>query len=133
MVNHQALGRELGSARYLKNSLSIAPRRALRLRALPENCHLLPSTAISEPQNRYVRFNRFIRFLPLEGVPASLGLGLRTVSGAVRTLGAKLPSRASLSHDRRIHEQSEAAKCRYVPLGSMPSFTGAATFVRITE
>jgi hypothetical protein len=35
------------------------------------------------------------------------GLGLRTASGAVRSPGAKLPSRASLSHDRRIRQKSE--------------------------
>jgi hypothetical protein len=31
---------------------------------LPKNCHLLPSAAILEPQNRYARCNRFIPFLP---------------------------------------------------------------------
>jgi hypothetical protein len=64
----------------------------------------LPPTAILQPQNRQVRFNRFIRSLPLDDVPASLGPGLRTVSGAVRSLGAKLSPRASLSDDRRIRQ-----------------------------
>ena len=35
----------------------------------------LPSTAILSPQNSYVRFNRSIRSLPLEGMPAGLGHG----------------------------------------------------------
>ena len=54
-------------------------------------CHLLPfwsrktATSVST-----VPFH----FLPLEGLPASLGPGLRTVSGAVRSLGAKLPPSA---------------------------------------
>ena len=67
-------------------------------------CHLLPfrrrkiATLVST-----VSFP----FLPLEGVPASLGPGLRTVSGAGRSLGAKLSPRASLSHDRRIRQRSE--------------------------
>ena len=34
----------------------------------------LPSTAILERQNRYARFNRLIRPLPFEGMPASLSL-----------------------------------------------------------
>jgi hypothetical protein len=57
----------------------------------------LPSAAICcrlSPQNRYACFNRPISFLALEGVPASLGPGLRTVSGAKRSLGRKLPSSA---------------------------------------
>jgi hypothetical protein len=57
----------------------------------------LPSTAIYcdyGPQNRCDCFNRTFLYLPLEGVPASLGPGLRTVSGADRSLGAKLPPSA---------------------------------------
>jgi hypothetical protein len=34
---------------------------------LPKSCHLLPSAAILEPQNRYVRFNRSIPFLAPRG------------------------------------------------------------------
>jgi hypothetical protein len=94
MVEHQVVESESGIVSHLKNSLSIASRGARRLGDLPKSCHLLPSTAILEPQNRFVRFNRFIRFLPLEGVPASLGPGLRTVSGAVRIRGdASRPGR----------------------------------------
>jgi hypothetical protein len=63
--------------------------RARWLGALPKNCHLLPSAAIVEPQNRYARFNRFISTLPLEGIPASRGPGLRTASGAERSLGVQ--------------------------------------------
>ena len=46
---------------------------------------------MSESRNRYKRFNRSFP-LPLEGVPASLGPGLRTASGAKRSLGEKRPS-----------------------------------------
>jgi hypothetical protein len=56
-----------------------------------------PKTAIYcdyGPQNRCDCFNRTFLYLPLEGVPASLGPGLRTASGAVRSLGAKLPPSA---------------------------------------
>ena len=65
-------------------------------------CHLLPfgrrktATSVST-----------IHFLRLEGVPASLGPGLRTVSGADRSLGAKAVTECHLSHDRRIRQQSE--------------------------
>ena len=57
----------------------------------------LPSTAIycqTGPRNHYDCFNAFY-LSPFEGVPASLGLRLKSVSGAVRSLGAKLSSRAS--------------------------------------
>jgi mRNA-degrading endonuclease toxin of MazEF toxin-antitoxin module len=50
-----------------KKSLAIASRGARRLEDLPKSCHLLPSTAISEPQNRYVRFNRSISFVAPRG------------------------------------------------------------------
>ncbi len=49
----------------------IASREARRLGALPKNCHLLPSTAILEPQDRYDLFNRCIPF-PSEGMLAKL-------------------------------------------------------------
>jgi hypothetical protein len=61
---------------------------------LAKNCHLLQSTAILEPQNRCAHCNRSIPYLPVEGVPASLGPGLRTVRGAKRSLGGMLPSGA---------------------------------------
>ena len=57
-------------------------------------CHLLPFSRCKTV--------RLVAICPIScpsGVPASLGPGLRTVSGAVRILGAKLSSRASLSHD----------------------------------
>jgi hypothetical protein len=76
----------LGLVGHLKNSLSIAARGARQQEPFPKTaicCHL-------GAQNRYFRFNRSIPFLPLEGKPASLGPGLRTVSGAERSLGEKL-------------------------------------------
>jgi hypothetical protein len=53
MVDQQAVESKPGLVSHLKNSLSMASGGAMRLRALPKNCHLLPSTAISEPQKRY--------------------------------------------------------------------------------
>jgi hypothetical protein len=71
MVDQQAVESKLGFVSHLKNLLSIASRGARRLGDLPKNCHLLPSTGILEPQNRYARFNRCIPYLPAEGMPAS--------------------------------------------------------------
>ena len=51
---------EFRCVRNLKNSLSNFPREAREFGDLPKTCHLLPSTAILEPQNRYARCNRFI-------------------------------------------------------------------------
>jgi hypothetical protein len=76
----------LGLVGHLKNSLSIAARGARRLETFPKTaicCHF-------GAQNRYFRFNCSIPFLPLEGMPASLGPGLRTASAAERSLGEKL-------------------------------------------
>jgi hypothetical protein len=93
---------ELGFASHRKNSLSFASRGARQPEPFPKTatyCHLLPFC--SRKTASFVSTVPF-HFLPLEGVPASLGPGLRTVSGAVTSIGAKLSSRASLSHDRRI-------------------------------
>ena len=67
MVDQQAVESEPGFVSHLKNSLSIASRGARRMGDLPKNCHLLPSTAILEPQNCYLRFNRFNSFLAPRG------------------------------------------------------------------
>jgi hypothetical protein len=53
MVDQQAVESEPGFVGHLKISFSIASRGARRIGALPKNCHLLPSTAILEPQNHY--------------------------------------------------------------------------------
>jgi hypothetical protein len=45
----------------------------------------------------FERDQRPVVFLPLEGVPASLGPGLRTESGAVRSLGEKLSPSARMT------------------------------------
>jgi hypothetical protein len=70
IVDHEVVESEFGFVTHLKNSLSIAPRGASLTGDLPKTCQLLPSTAILQPQNRYVRFNRRIPHLPLEGMPA---------------------------------------------------------------
>ncbi len=50
-------------------------------------------------------------FLPLEGVPASPGPGLRTVSGASRSRGAFYAPRAILYHGRRTFPSEENPAC----------------------
>ena len=67
MVEHQVVESESGIVSHLKNSFSIASRGCEMAGDLPKNCHLLPSTAILEPQNRYDRFNRFNSLLALRG------------------------------------------------------------------
>ena len=47
VVNSPAVESELGIVSHLESSLSIASRGGEKSAALPENCHLLPSTAIS--------------------------------------------------------------------------------------
>jgi hypothetical protein len=63
VVNSQAVDSKPGIVSRLENSLSIASGAAGSLGDLPKNCHLLPSTAILELQNRYTRLNRFNRVL----------------------------------------------------------------------
>jgi hypothetical protein len=48
------------NVRLLRYSSAIASCEDRRLEALAKNCHLLPSTAILYPQNRYDRCNRSI-------------------------------------------------------------------------
>ena len=82
--------------------------RGRSLGDLPKTCHLLPSTAILEPQSRYARFNCSIRYLPREGMPANVGLGLRTASGAERSLGgtkyplSQLPNATPFEEHRQV-------------------------------
>ena len=52
MVEPQTLDSESGFASRLKNSFSTAAHGAGQLGDLPKNCHLLPSAAILEPQDR---------------------------------------------------------------------------------
>jgi hypothetical protein len=116
----------LASSAILKNPLSIASLGARWIGDLLKNCHLLPSTAISEPQNRFVRFNRSIRSLPLVGVPASLGPGLRTASGVERTLGEKLspsaicPVTGESDNSQKMQLAAAIAKGTTVATEAMP-------------
>ncbi len=70
----------------------------------------LPSTAIychliaAKPLRL---FQPVFSLLAPRGRAASMGPGVRTVSGAGRSLGKKLPPSASLSHVRRNRQQSE--------------------------
>ena len=50
--------------------------RGEKIGDLPKNCHLLPSTAILEPQNRYARFNVLYPFRSRDR-PAGLDPRLR--------------------------------------------------------
>jgi hypothetical protein len=53
MVDQRIVQSELGFVSHLQNSLSIVTRGAKGIGDLPKNCHLLPSTALLGPQNRY--------------------------------------------------------------------------------
>jgi hypothetical protein len=120
MVNEQAMERrfrvvsqppkEFGVDRIPWGERTRGPRQKLPSTAI--YCHL-------SPQNHYDRFNASRHFLPFEGVPASLGPGLRTVSGAIRSLGEKALTGCCLFHDRRIRQQSQnvARRCRRRPYG----------------
>ena len=99
MFDHEAVESEFGFVSHLKNSLSIMSRGAKRIGDLPKTCHLLPSTAILYAQNRYTRFDRCIRSLPLEGVSASHGnhkssVGPASILPEVIQVSVGAPSRA---------------------------------------
>jgi hypothetical protein len=108
MFDQQAVQSELGFVSRPKNSLSIVSRGAKGIGDLPKTCHLLPSIAILEPQSRYARFNCSIRYLPREGMPANVGPGLRTASGAERSLGgtkyplSQLPNATPFEEHRQV-------------------------------
>jgi hypothetical protein len=81
-----------------RNSFSIALPGGATAGDLPKNCHLLPSTAILEPRNRYTRCNRFdlilgpqSSVLGLHGWPAILRRGSQNRGRADRSLGGMLP------------------------------------------
>jgi hypothetical protein len=90
VLNRTAQGQ--GAGEPLKN----LPPTAIDCHSPPNFCRRIATT-----------FQRVLSLLPLAGVPASLGPGLRTVSGAVRSLGEKLSPSANSSHDQRIRHQSE--------------------------
>ena len=50
---------------------------------------------------------RFMTFLPLEGVPASLGPGLRTASGAVKDTRWHVAGRARVCNARTTSQRQE--------------------------
>ena len=51
-IDPQTLESVFGLAKRLKNSVPTASCEAIWLEASPKNCHLLPSTAIVQSQNR---------------------------------------------------------------------------------
>ncbi len=114
-VDHESVGSELGLVGRLKNSLSIPLRGARRTGDLPKNCHLLPSTAILEPQNRDAPCNRFIRSLPFEAKTASLSVGRSQTADAtacVRQAGhfRRIVLVSSIQPKTRSARGSSAAK-----------------------
>ena len=74
--------------------------RSEKAGALPKNCHLLPSTAILEPKNRYARCNRCVPRL-LKTCPHRWAAELTTVSGANGSRGGMLQLIRRLCHGRR--------------------------------
>jgi hypothetical protein len=74
IVDQLVMESESGIVSHLENSLSIPSRGGETAGDLPKNCHLLPSTGILEPQNRYDRLNRFNSFLALRGRAGQPGL-----------------------------------------------------------
>ena len=93
----------------------IASREARRLGALPKNCHLLPSTAILEPQDRYDLFNRCIPF-PSEGMLAKLSLVLRLPRWGLAGCRQLDPSHSSPA----TCECANAEPCQNKILGKTP-------------
>jgi hypothetical protein len=111
-VYQQAVETARGYVSRPRYSMGIASRGAPGLGALPKNCHLLPSTAILEPQNRYDRLNRFNSTLALRG-----RAGQPRPRAENRERGREEPrcqaaTECHLSHDRRIRQQSENAARR---------------------
>jgi hypothetical protein len=108
LLDSLAVEYEPGIVSHLKNPSSIALRGGEKAGGTSPNpatyCHLLPFVA-AKPSSSLQSVACIS--CPFEGVAASLGLGLRTVSGAVRSLGEKRSPRASLSHDRRIRQLSD--------------------------
>jgi hypothetical protein len=67
MVDQHAAASEPRFVSHLKNSLSFASRGARLLGDLPKNCHLLPSTAILEPQKPLRPLGPFHSFVAFRG------------------------------------------------------------------
>ena len=55
MVDHEAVECEVLRNYPSKEFVVDRIERARRIGDLPKNCHLLPSSAILQPQNRYAR------------------------------------------------------------------------------
>ena len=104
MVEHQVVESESGIVSHLRNSSSIASRGARRLGDLPKNCHLLPSTAILEPQDRLVRFNRFNSFLALRGRAGQPGPRAENRERGREEPRCEVVTECHLSHDWRIRQ-----------------------------
>ena len=109
MVDHQAMGSEVRCVSHLKNSLSNASRGARRLRHLPKNCHLLPSTAILQSQNRCARFNRCILILVPRGhsedtnfISSSASTGSIKIGQSIMVLGPSASRALSRSGNASI-------------------------------
>ena len=92
MDYHEAVESELGYVCHPKNSLSNASRGGETTGDLPKNCHLLPFVAVCSRKTVTPVSTVSIHYLPLEGVPASLGSGLRTASPHAHERKSKISS-----------------------------------------
>ncbi len=82
-------------------------------RPSPKSCHLLPSTAVCGCGIvKFVAIDH--QFWPLEGVPASLGLGQRTVSGGRDKRRAANEAFSSFLVAGRCETGSASVSCRAV-------------------
>ena len=111
-VDQQAVQTACGYVSRPRYSMGIASRGAPGLGALPKNCHLLPSTAILEPQNRYDRLNRFNSTLALRGRAGQPGPRAENRERGREEPRCQAATECHLSHDRRIRQQSENAARR---------------------
>ncbi len=84
---HGPLRKSMAPVAILRSDVSRIGRGGKKLRALPKNCHGLPSAAIFACKNRCYRFNQFNGFLAIEDLSTGLdaydrNLGERAWNGA---------------------------------------------------
>ena len=92
--------------------------RARRLKDLPKNCHLLPSTAILPPHNCYDRFNRSNSFLAPQGRagrPRPGAVNRERGRRHVRNAKPAPPTCTAKAPRRRQGHASQAARGRAFP------------------
>jgi hypothetical protein len=108
MVDDQTVESELGQ---VSRSKELVVDSVTRGNTGASPAQKLPRTAICchfEAAKPLFPFQPAIS-LPFQRVPASLGPGPRTVSGATRSLGGTLPIECPVCHDWSIDQQKRSA------------------------